>query len=181
MAPMRFAFGPFELDTSQGILFEHGQPVPMGGKALAILRTLLEAHGQVVAKSALMDAAWPATTVEESNLTVQIANLRKQLRGTVDSEDWIATFPGSATASPASSRSLGARNQTPYRQSNRGKASSGCVFGQRSSALLSCLSSPLASSDGCSPMGRVERQPPSSAWRCPCRIGRRLRCCHSST
>jgi TolB-like protein/DNA-binding winged helix-turn-helix (wHTH) protein/Tfp pilus assembly protein PilF len=93
MASVRFAFGPFELDTSQGILFEHGQPVPMGGKALAILRTLLEARGQVVAKSALMDAAWPDTTVEESNLTVQIATLRRQLRGSVDSEDWIATFP----------------------------------------------------------------------------------------
>jgi len=93
MAPTRFAFGPFLLDTSRGALFEDGQPVSMGSKALALLQTLLEARGQVVAKSALMDAAWPDTTVEESNLTVQIAALRTQLRGSSDSEEWIATFP----------------------------------------------------------------------------------------
>lgn len=93
MVPARFAFGPFLLDTSQGVLVEHGQPVSLGGKALVLLQTLLEARGQVVAKSTLMDAAWPNTTVEESNLTVQIAALRTQLQGSSDSEEWIATFP----------------------------------------------------------------------------------------
>jgi TolB-like protein len=93
MTPARFAFGPFELDTSRGVLFEHGQPVSMGARALALLQALLEARGQVVTKSALMDAAWPKTIVEESNLTVQIAALRTQLRVWSDSEEWIATFP----------------------------------------------------------------------------------------
>ena len=74
-------------------LFEHGLPVAIGGKALALLRALVEARGQVVAKSALMDAAWPNTSVEESNLTVQIAALRRRLRVSPDGEDWIATFP----------------------------------------------------------------------------------------
>ena len=89
----RFAFGPFLLDTGREALFEHGLPVAIGGKALALLRALVEARGQVVAKSALMDAAWPNTSVEESNLTVQIAALRGRLRGSPDGEDWIATFP----------------------------------------------------------------------------------------
>src|SRR5918995_6350568 len=89
----RFAFGPFTLDVGRGGLFEHGRPVAMGSKALALLRTLVEARGQVVAKADLMDAAWPNTNVEESNLTVQIAALRRRLRGSPDSEDWIATFP----------------------------------------------------------------------------------------
>lgn len=93
MAPARFAFGPFELDTSQGVLLEHGKPVSMGARALALLQALLEARGQVVTKSALIEAAWPKTIVEESNLTVQIAALRTQLRGWSDSEEWIATYP----------------------------------------------------------------------------------------
>ena len=93
MAPVRFSFGPFLLDTSRGVLVEHGQPVSMGSKALALLRALVEARGQVVPKSALMDVAWPDTSVAESSLTVQIAALRRRLRISSDSEDWIVTFP----------------------------------------------------------------------------------------
>jgi TolB-like protein len=93
MARERFAFGPFLLDASRGTLVERGLPVAIGSKALALLRALVEARGQVVAKSALMDAAWPDTSVAESSLTVQIAALRRRLRVSPDSEDWIATFP----------------------------------------------------------------------------------------
>jgi TolB-like protein len=93
MAPQRFAFGPFELDAGNGALFEHGLPVAIGSKPIALLQALVEAHGQVVSKAALMDAAWPNTNVEESNLTVQIAALRRRLRVSPDGEEWIATFP----------------------------------------------------------------------------------------
>ena len=93
MAPQRFAFGPFMLDAGRSALFEHGLPVAIGSKPLALLQALVEARGQVVPKAALMDAAWPNTNVEESNLTVQIAALRKRLRVSPDGEEWIATFP----------------------------------------------------------------------------------------
>jgi TolB-like protein len=62
-------------------------------RAIALLRALLEANGQPVTKAALMDAAWPGASVEESNLTVQIAALRKVLGASDSSEDWIATVP----------------------------------------------------------------------------------------
>src|SRR5918993_5640197 len=93
MTPERFAFGPFTLDAGRGGLFEHGRPVAMGSKALALLRALVEARGHVVAKADLMDAAWPSTNVQESNLTVQIAALRRRLRGSPGGDEWIATFP----------------------------------------------------------------------------------------
>ena len=93
MEPERFAFGPFVLDAGNGALFEHGLPVSIGSKPLALLQALVEAHGQVVPKAALMDAAWPKTNVEESNLTVQIAALRRRLRVSPDGEEWIVTFP----------------------------------------------------------------------------------------
>ncbi len=93
MARERFMFGPFVLDAGRGALAERGLPVAIGSKALALLRALVEARGQVVSKSALMDAAWPDTSVAESSLTVQIAALRRLLGVSPDSEDWIATFP----------------------------------------------------------------------------------------
>lgn len=93
MVRERFAFGPFQLDIARETLFENGVPVPVGRKALALLRTLVEARGDVVKKSALMEAAWPTVVVEESNLSVQIAALRKRLGGSSDGEEWIATFP----------------------------------------------------------------------------------------
>ena len=40
-----------------------------------------------------MDAAWPGMAVEESNLSVQIASLRKLLGPSPDGGEWIATIP----------------------------------------------------------------------------------------
>jgi TolB-like protein len=54
---------------------------------------LVEANGQAVTKAELMAAAWPGVIVEESNLTVQIATLRKLLGSTPDGHDWIITVP----------------------------------------------------------------------------------------
>ena len=93
MAGERFRFGAFILDSGRGTLFEHDAPVAVGSKGVALLQALIEARGQAVAKAVLMDAAWPNTSVEESNLTVQIAQLRKRLGTSPDSEEWIATVP----------------------------------------------------------------------------------------
>jgi TolB-like protein len=46
-----------------------------------------------VSKADLMQRAWPDTTVEESNLTVQIASLRKALGPAPDGREWITTIP----------------------------------------------------------------------------------------
>jgi TolB-like protein/Flp pilus assembly protein TadD len=89
----RFAFGPFVLDELEGTLACDGTPVRVGYKGLLLLQRLLQTHGEAVTKSDLMDAAWPGTAVEESNLSVQIAALRKLTRGAGNSE-WIETIPG---------------------------------------------------------------------------------------
>jgi TolB-like protein len=52
---------------------------------------LLQAEGRAVSKSDLMDAAWQAMNVEESNLSVQIAALRKCLGKSKDGSEWIHT------------------------------------------------------------------------------------------
>ena len=54
---------------------------------------LLKANGQTVGKSELMESAWPGTVVEEANLTVQIASLRKAMGPMRDGKEWIVTVP----------------------------------------------------------------------------------------
>lgn len=93
MGQGRHAFGGFVFDTARGELLREGAPVVLGTRATALLAALLEAGGQAVGKSDLMDAGWPGTAVEEVNLTVQIAALRKALGTREDGQDWIMTVP----------------------------------------------------------------------------------------
>ena len=88
-----FAFGPFVLDTQRGKLLQQGRPVAVSSKGLQLLEALLASPGRVQTKTELMRAAWGDAAVEESNLSVQIAALRKQLGPTADGGDWITTIP----------------------------------------------------------------------------------------
>jgi TolB-like protein len=65
----------------------------LGGRAVALLRLLLEKAGKPVAKDALMEAAWPGLAIEESNLTVQIAALRRTFAAVEGGSTWIETLP----------------------------------------------------------------------------------------
>ena len=93
MSERTVAFGPFLLDPDQGTLFRGGELVPLGQKAALLLAALVTSPGQVRTKAELMDAAWPGTTFEESNLSVQIASLRKLLGSSPGGGEWIATIP----------------------------------------------------------------------------------------
>src|SRR5215475_6569028 len=93
MTPPICRFGPFALHLHRGTLIREGRPVAVGAKGLSLLCTLVRAPGQVLSKSALMEAAWSGAVVEESNLTVQIAALRKLLGPQPDGSDWIVTVP----------------------------------------------------------------------------------------
>jgi TolB-like protein len=86
-------FGPFRLDPDAGILFLGAEPAMLGQRAVALLRVLLTQPGTPVSKDALIDAAWPGLAVEESNLTVQIAALRRVLATEAGAEGWIETLP----------------------------------------------------------------------------------------
>ncbi len=73
------AFGAFRLLPEQGVLLEADKPVRLGGRAFDILSALVERAGQLVSKDTLIARAWPQTVVEEANLRVHIAALRKVL------------------------------------------------------------------------------------------------------
>lgn len=91
--PTIYTFGPFRLDAAADILFREAEPVALGQRAVALLRVLVEQPGKPVSKEALMQAAWPDLVVEESNLTVQIAALRRVLGAAPSGETWIETLP----------------------------------------------------------------------------------------
>lgn len=87
------AFGPFVFSSAGQMLLRDGGAVELGQRATRLLATLIDARGEIVSKRVLMDAAWPALAVEESNLTVQIAALRKVLGPAPSGQSWVATVP----------------------------------------------------------------------------------------
>jgi len=93
MQSPRLVFGPFTLDPGAGTLFRDRAPVTVGLPAVKLLAALAGRPGEVLSKDELMQAAWPDRVVEEANLTVQIARLRKLLGQTGDGDGWIATVP----------------------------------------------------------------------------------------
>ena len=92
--PRSFAFGPFVLIPERQLLLQGEAPVRIGGRALDILTALVERPGEVVSKRELTARVWPNFTVEESNLKVNVAALRRALGQRPDSAQFIATVVG---------------------------------------------------------------------------------------
>ena len=86
-------FGPFRLDVAAEILFRGTEPIVLGQRAVALLRLLVERTAEPVSKDALIEAAWPGLAIEDSNLTVQIAALRRVFGEVAGAADWIETLP----------------------------------------------------------------------------------------
>jgi DNA-binding winged helix-turn-helix (wHTH) protein len=92
-------FGEFRLDRRRGVLFRKDErgafaPLVMGSRALGILGVLTDRAGEVVSRTDLIAAVWPGTAVEDSNLNVQIAALRRVLDDGRTGRGCIQTIPG---------------------------------------------------------------------------------------
>jgi len=90
---MEFQLGPFRLDAPNGVLLRGSEPVALGRRAVALLWALIEKPGALVSKDVLIEAAWPSQAVENSNLPVQIAALRRALGKAPGGDRWIETMP----------------------------------------------------------------------------------------
>src|SRR5262249_2026470 len=75
------------------ILFHGADPTVLGQRAVVLLRLLLERAGAPVSKDALFEAAWPGLAIEDANLTVQIAALRRVFEEIAGGASWIETLP----------------------------------------------------------------------------------------
>lgn len=82
-------FDRFIVHIGQRLLLADGQPLRLGGRALDILLVLLEHAGTVVNKHTLLARVWPDSVVEDINLRVHIAALRRAL-----GEGFIINLPG---------------------------------------------------------------------------------------
>ena len=88
-----FEFGPYRLDAGKSVLWRGGELVPLTPKALELLTALVERGGDVVSKQELMGRVWPDAVVEEGNLSVIVAGLRKALDPQASGRSHIQTVP----------------------------------------------------------------------------------------
>lgn len=84
-----YCFGPYRFDPATGELFKGSETLArLQPKVSETLRVLLANRGRLVDKNALMQAVWPDVTVEESNLSRNLSELRSLI-----GRDWIETIP----------------------------------------------------------------------------------------
>lgn len=87
MSPLRFDNA--EIQPAQRRVLVGGRPASLGARAFDLLMCLVDRRDRVVAKDELLAVVWHGTVVEETNLTVHIAALRKVLGAQA-----IGTVPG---------------------------------------------------------------------------------------
>jgi predicted ATPase/DNA-binding winged helix-turn-helix (wHTH) protein len=89
-----FSFGPFLFTPDRQLLLENDKPIRIGSRALELLAVLLERPGELFTKDELISRVWPDTEVEESNLKVNVAALRKVFGEGRAGNRFIATTSG---------------------------------------------------------------------------------------
>lgn len=86
-------FGPYTFHVRQRLILNGDQPVRVGSRALDILQVMVERAGRVVTKAQLIAQVWPTSVVEEINLRVHIAALRRALGDGGNGQRYIVNVP----------------------------------------------------------------------------------------
>src|SRR5215468_1044093 len=89
-----FSFGPFVLAPERQVLVKGARPIRVGARCLEILTALVERAGELITKDELISRVLPDTFVEESNLKVNVAALRRVLGDKQESPRYVATANG---------------------------------------------------------------------------------------
>jgi DNA-binding winged helix-turn-helix (wHTH) protein len=89
-----FSFGPFVLIPQRQLLLRGDAPVRIGSRALDILTQLVQRPGEIIDKQELIAVVWEGTFVDESNLKVHIAAIRKAIDDETTHRSCIATVIG---------------------------------------------------------------------------------------
>jgi predicted ATPase/DNA-binding winged helix-turn-helix (wHTH) protein len=83
--------GALQFFPDQREIRRDGVPLRIGSRAVDILKLLIDAKGSLVSKDQMMCTVWRDTVVEENNLQVQVAALRKAFG---EDRELIRTIPG---------------------------------------------------------------------------------------
>jgi predicted ATPase/DNA-binding winged helix-turn-helix (wHTH) protein len=108
-----FSFGPFHLHPGERSLRKEGAVVSLGSRAFDMLVAMVEHDGKVLTPVELMAMAWPGLVVEESNVRVQLAKLRRTLGCGRDGDRYIANVAGRGYCFVAPVRRLGSAETVP--------------------------------------------------------------------
>jgi DNA-binding winged helix-turn-helix (wHTH) protein len=85
----QYSFGDFTLDVDRRVLWRGDDEVPLRPKSLDVLIHLVDHHGRVITKAALMDAVWADIAVTENSLAQCLVEIRRALGD--DSQQLIQT------------------------------------------------------------------------------------------
>jgi DNA-binding winged helix-turn-helix (wHTH) protein len=91
---MKVAFGPFTLDSDTRQLLKHDRAVHLSPKAFDLLELLLARRPAVLTKAEAQDRLWPDTFVEDANLSVLVADIRRALDDDPKDSKFIRTVHG---------------------------------------------------------------------------------------
>jgi TolB-like protein/DNA-binding winged helix-turn-helix (wHTH) protein/Tfp pilus assembly protein PilF len=87
-----YEFDDFRIDVAHLMLYHRGAEIPVVPKAVETLLALIESRGKIVSKDELLEAVWPDTVVEESNLFLYLSLLRKTLGTHKDGSAYVETL-----------------------------------------------------------------------------------------
>ncbi|SIO63081.1 transcriptional regulator [Bradyrhizobium erythrophlei] len=88
------SFGPFRLFMAERLLEKADEPLELGSRALDILIALVERAREVVTRKELISRVWPDVIVDEANLRVHIAGLRRALGDRRDGARYVTNVTG---------------------------------------------------------------------------------------
>lgn len=91
--PGVICFGPYMLFPAQQMLLKGDETVRLGSRALGILVVLVGRAGEIVTKDELVAAVWPGLHIDDSNLRVHVAALRRALGDDAGQCRYIKTVP----------------------------------------------------------------------------------------
>ncbi|HYE58429.1 MAG TPA: transcriptional regulator [Rhodothermales bacterium] len=144
-APVRYRFGPFELDVSERRLLREGVPVVLQSRYFDLLVCLVEHAGTLVRKDTLFEVVWPGVVVGDAALTQGIRAIRRALDDDATSPQYIETVAGHGYRFIGQVEGGGENGQ---RRAERGEEETGVV-----SALPSPVAPPSAFPT--SPLGAI--------------------------
>ncbi|HUS05042.1 MAG TPA: winged helix-turn-helix domain-containing protein, partial [Bryobacteraceae bacterium] len=85
----QYYFAGFTLDLDGGFLRRDGQEVTLSPKSFEVLVYLVEHHGRLVTKTALMETVWPDAAITDNSLAQRLLEIRRALAD--DSQQLIRT------------------------------------------------------------------------------------------
>jgi DNA-binding winged helix-turn-helix (wHTH) protein len=77
--PEKFRFGPYTLIPGRRLFLTGHDQIELGGRAFDILVLLVKRAGEIVSLREILEQVWQGLAVEDSNIRVQVGDLRRAL------------------------------------------------------------------------------------------------------